>query len=245
MRILGLLFFAAATLSADVNTTVYIPQVVDGGEWKTTFSISNLSTLAVGRAVLHFWNEDGTPMALPFTGVGTGSAVEITVLPKGVLILETAGTAAGLTVGWADMDVSSGNFSTMYINTIMRQRVPGRPDAEVVVPSRPSATKAQVFSFDNRAAGTGFAAMNAHRQNESVIDVTARNQDGQVLRSWVLTIPPGGHTSFELGKTAGETQLQYGTVEFAPRTGAGGYFAVIGLRFFNAVSMTNLEMMIP
>ena len=141
------------------------------------------------------------------------------------------------------MDVTTSNVSGMIVNTIMRQRVAGKPDYEAFVPSRKSATTSQVFNFDNRSKATGFAMANAHRQNPAVVDVTARNERGDVLRTDVLTIPPGGHMFFNLGNNYAETNLQYGTVEFAPRP--GGYFSVIGLRFNETSAITNIEMMIP
>lgn len=242
MRILGLLLFAAAGLFGDSNSTLYVSQFVFGGEWKTTITVVNLSDLAQGQAMVHFWNEDGTPMAVP---VGSTRVTElpVTVAPRGVVTIETADAGGAVTVGWVDVDVSTSNISGMSVNTIYRQRVAGRPDVEVFVPAKRPATTSQVFLFDNRGGhATGFAMLNSHRVNAQVVNIIIRNDAGVVLRQVTVTIPPGAHQQFDLAKTYPEADNQLGTVEFALQP--SGWFEVVGLRF-GGQAITNIEAMIP
>jgi hypothetical protein len=202
MRYALLLTIMAMPLAADVNSTVYIPQAVDGGGWQTTFAIANLATLSEARGTIHFWAEDGTPLALPVTGLsGPRTAVDVVIPPRGLALVSTAGSAEGNTIiGWADFEAATPQV--IGVTAVMRQRVAGRPDNEVVVPSRKAATTSQIFVFDNTqpAPGvfynTGFGAMNASRLGASHVDVTVRNESGQVIQTFPLDLDRGRHTSF-------------------------------------------------
>src|SRR5574340_893092 len=103
MRYAALAVLAATQMLADVNSTVYLPHIVDGGSWQTTFVIANLATLAPGQAIIHLWAGDGAPLAVPFSGVSGGapvSQVTVNLPPSGVVTLETLGNAVTTTVGW-------------------------------------------------------------------------------------------------------------------------------------------------
>ena len=76
-----------------------------------------------------------------------------------------------------------------------------------------------------------------------VVDVTVRNENGMVIQTSSLSLPPGGHASFDLSGWLPLSAGQRGTVQFAPQ--AGGWFAVIGLRFNPTGPITSLEAMVP
>jgi hypothetical protein len=248
MRYIFLLALAAVRLAADINSTVYIPQVVDGGGWQTTFTIVNLATLSRAQGTIHLWAEDGTALALPIAGMsGPQSSISVDVPPRGVVTVSTAGSTDGsTTIGWADFDAATPQV--IGVSAVMRQRVAGRPDNEVVVPSRKSATTSQIFVFDgtqtpNGWYNTGFGMMNASRLGASRVDVTVRNDQGVVIQTFPVDLPRGTHTSFSLFDNYPVTKGQRGTVEFNAQP--GGYFAVIGLRFNPTGPVTNLEVMTP
>jgi hypothetical protein len=85
--------------------------------------------------------------------------------------------------------------------------------------------------------------INASRVNDVYLDVTVRNEAGQVTGNSVLPIPAGNHRSFVLREVYLGTATVRGTIEFAPRP--GGWFAVMGLRFSRAGAITSLEPLTP
>lgn len=245
MRYAALAVLAATQMLADVNSTVYLPHIVDGGSWQTTFVIANLATLAPGQAIIHLWAGDGAPLAVPFSGVSGGapvSQVTVNLPPSGVVTLETLGNAVTTTVGWADMDVQTSGH--LAISAVMRQRVAGRPDYEVVVPSMRPATTNRIFVFDHISAlDTGFGMANASRVNAATVNVNIRDDTGQSIRTAVLSLPAGAQASFSLITEFNVTKGKRGTIEFAPQP--GGWFTVIGLRFNPTGPFTSLEGMAP
>jgi len=181
-------------------------------------------------------------MALPFAGMaGTRTEVEVTIPVGGIQIIRTAGTAATVTVGWADLDVQSSGH--VAISAIMRWRSSTGAESEVVVPSREVSTKSQVFVFDHQTSATGLAMINASRINDVFLDVKVRNEAGTLLETSVLHIPAGTHGAFVLSEFYEVTKDVRGSIEFAPRP--GGWFAVMGLRFSNAGPITSLEPFTP
>jgi hypothetical protein len=114
-----------------------IPQVVDGGNWKTTFKFVNLENHFVSFRV-SFLRDDGSPLLLPFLGSytmapGVYSSIFVELNTAESTTIETAGVSAGLAQGWAlidrtNMDDAIGGFA------IFRQRVPGGQDQEATVP---------------------------------------------------------------------------------------------------------------
>ncbi|MFB3825829.1 MAG: hypothetical protein ACE15B_03635 [Bryobacteraceae bacterium] len=245
MKYVALAVLAATSLLADVNSTVYVPHIVDGGSWQTTFVIVNLATLAPGQAIIHLWARDGSALPVSFSGVSGGSPVSqvtVNLPPGGVATLETLGNAANTTIGWADMDVQTSGH--MAISAVMRQRVAGRPDYEVVVPSMRTATTSKVFVFDHiSSAATGFGMANASRLNAAAVDVTIRDETGRSIQTAVLNLPAGAQTSFSLADQFPVTAGKRGTIEFAPQP--GGWFNIIGLRFNPTGPFTSVEGLAP
>jgi hypothetical protein len=113
----------------------------------------------------------------------------------------------------------------------------------VFVPSSRVTTSIQVFVFDQKTSLTGFAMMNASRVNNAVVDVIIRNENGATMQTSSLSVAPGGHTSFEFSDRFPMSAGQRGTIQFTPQ--AGGWFAMIGLRFNPTGPITSLEGMVP
>ncbi|HWQ54642.1 MAG TPA: hypothetical protein VN442_13240 [Bryobacteraceae bacterium] len=240
MKYALMLVLLAVQLAADINTTVYLPQVVNGGAWETTFTIVNLSERSPGEGTLHLWNKDGSAMTFPFVGLGSGSAVSVTLPPSGMITLTTTGDPnIPTTAGWADFDVTTAN--NVVISALMRQRVAGRNDFEAFVPSRRTGITTQVFLFDNGPANAGFAIMNAAAQNTGTVEMIIRDENGQILQSAMLSLSPKTQRTISLRDDYPVTAGKRGTVEFIPAP--GGWFAVIGLRFNNNGPVTALDPM--
>jgi len=143
------------------------PQVVDGGTWKTSFIITNLDTVS-RHCEVRFFRDDGSDMLLPiFSDTSRGiclSGVSLTINAGGTAFFETGGDDPILSQGWALLvkDNSSDPIGGM---AVFRQRRPGHPDAEAVVPVVSQFDGHFVLIYDNTAGFiTGMAIANRHRE---------------------------------------------------------------------------------
>ncbi|MCU1275021.1 MAG: hypothetical protein JWO48_2452, partial [Bryobacterales bacterium] len=144
------------------------PQVVDGGTWKTSFIISNLDTVS-RHCEVRFFRDDGTDMLLPiFSQDLRGdllSGVSLTINAGGTVFFETAGDDAFLSQGWALL-VKDNSADAIGGMAVFRQRRPGYPDAEAVVPVVNQFDGHFVLIFDNtNAFVTGMAIANPSSRN--------------------------------------------------------------------------------
>ncbi len=238
-----LLFLAAGTLVAEVTPTFYVPQVVEGGSWKTIFTVVNLA-FTTGRGTIRFFSETGQPLPLPVVGQASSPVSEVTVeiAPRGVAILETAGRAnVNTIVAWADFqyDISA----PLVISCIVKQQVAGRPDYESAVPVRPVTSRVHLFPFDNRAQYvTGFAVMNGSQVATTTVPVLIRDETGQPVYTGSISLQPRNHRAFVLAEEFPVTKGTRGTIEFNPQE---GWFATIGLRFNPTGPFTTVDPITP
>src|ERR1700753_48341 len=90
---------------AAIDPIMPIAHVVDGGFWKTTFKFANLGTLKV-HLIVQFVKDGGANFTLPLLGnadvlAGNYSTLALDMAPGQSVTLETAGTAATTSSGWA------------------------------------------------------------------------------------------------------------------------------------------------
>jgi Putative Ig domain len=78
-----------------------IPQIVDGGGWKTRFIITNTDQIPV-TYTFQFWSQNGSTLALPILN-GTAGVLSGTVAPGASVFAETPGTSPTLQVGWGEV----------------------------------------------------------------------------------------------------------------------------------------------
>lgn len=101
-------FSLAAGHAATVGQTDrFLPLVLDGGGWSTQVTVTNLST-KTGTVVAMFMTAQGVNevwrLGLKSTaGRPAPNQVEATLAPGASMVIETAGTAATLTRGFADV----------------------------------------------------------------------------------------------------------------------------------------------
>src|SRR5437764_143078 len=102
------LFLTLCAASARSQPLI-IPQVVDGEVWQTTIVLTNTSS-STAHASLSFFQETSfnatQPWNLPFLEVA--STQSIALVGGETLLLHTPGTAANLSVGWAQLTGSPG-----------------------------------------------------------------------------------------------------------------------------------------
>jgi hypothetical protein len=68
-----------------------ITHLADGGAWKTTMTLVNLSSVNAVAFTLRFYGDDGSLKQFPFLGVGRHSVLTGTMNPAGSLVIETSG----------------------------------------------------------------------------------------------------------------------------------------------------------
>ena len=215
-----------------------IPQFVDGGSWKTTMKFLNLENHTVQFTVL-FFTDSGADLYIPIVGVGVVRNVTITLAVAGSITVETAGVDFSLSQGWALMmqQVSSDSIGGM---AIFRQRVPGVPDQEAVVPIVNRFSDHFVLLFDNTAFVTGIAIANPNLGGGTVsIPVTIRNERGQIIDQEFIVLGVDSHTAFSVPDKWPATIGQRGAIEFLT---SGFGVGALGLRF-NGTAFTSFHVL--
>lgn len=214
-----------------------IPQMVDGGGWKTTLRLVNLSSHPVGFNVL-FFSDSGTDMSLPIVDVGSVINLTVSLPVAGSVDVDSAGTDQSLTQGWAYIlpqtpGDSIGGF------TIFRQRLPGLPDEETAVPIVNQFGDHFALMYDNTKFVTGLAVANTSSTDSVAIPVDVRDQQGNIIESTTIPLGPDAHTAFVLSSLWPSTAERQGTIEFkASGLGVGA----LGLRF-NGAAFTQFPML--
>lgn len=206
------------------------PQLVDSSGWKTSIFITNMDTAPVNMAIF-FLNDRGDPMSLPVGGRQV-AAIATSLQPDRSYLIETDGVG-DLKQGYAVLmgcDRPCSDASSLPVNTVklgaisvFRQRVPGRPDNEAVVPLEQPESHVHI-AFDSRAGlVTGIAVLNLAAES---VALTIRDQNGLVLVTDYLTVPKFEKTVFALETKYPAVVGKFGIVEIR-----GFGILAMGLRF--------------
>ena len=213
-----------------------IAHLAVGNGWKTTFVLVNTSNSA-GDAHLRFYNDQGDPLALPWTMPQIGDTVAITtawdrtVPAKSTLLIESTGPVGSPLLNGSAQFSTDGSITGFVI---FRYAPNGQ---EAVVPLEDRTANAYVLAFDNTGGvATGVAVSNASPQPVT-FPVTIRNEAGELVGSSTITLPANGHTSFVLSDRFVFSRNLRGTVEFGATTGK---IAVIGIRTPPRLTFTTL-----
>jgi hypothetical protein len=200
-----------------------VAQVADGASWKTTINLVNVDS-TVGAYVIKFYADDGSPLTVPTTA-GTSSTIVGTLPVNGSVVIETAGTAATLSQGWAL--VATTNKVTG--NAILRQSVPGRPDFEASMPVMNSVEDNDyLLLFDHITSSTSVAIVNPVSYLTITVMVTFRDEQGNQFYTDSFTLAPLAHAAFSLPDRYPQSKGHRGVVEFTTKAPA---INVLGLRF--------------
>ena len=218
-----------ATPSLSFSNALRIPQVVAGGAWKTLFAVVNLEQIPV-TYVFRFWDDNGNLWPLPLANRPAG-ALTGALEAGAAYFAETPGNAAVLQQGWGEV-ASTGRIGVL---TILRQSVPGRPDAEATVGNVTSGSRI-FLPFDNTGRFvTGVAVANT---GSTPLDVSLlfHLDDGTQITE-PLFIPAHGHVAFALPDAFPAAGGVRGSVQFSA---ASPDLAVFGFRFSPDGSFTSV-----
>jgi hypothetical protein len=125
---------------------------------------------------------------------------------------------------------------------IFRQSVTGRPDFEAAVPITRPTSQPLMLAYDNTSSfATTFALVSPDPVNSAAINVNVFDQNGNLLSSGVLNLPPQGQQGYVLSTLFPPTAGQQGLAVLS--NPAGGSLTGLGLRFNPGGSFTSLQMM--
>jgi hypothetical protein len=200
--------------------------VASGGGWQTTFTLVNAGLSSV-EAQLSFFDNNGSPLALPLKFVQSGAtmtapAVSQTIAAGATLTIQTEGSYVGASVVGSAQLTTAGNISGF---AIFRYDPTGQ---EAVVPLETRNASAYMLAFDNtNGVATGLALANVSNQAASV-PLVVRDDTGKTLGTPTISLAAHGHASFVLTDRYSFAAGKRGTVEF--ETPAGLQISVLGLR---------------
>ena len=216
------------TSAAGVGNDI-ITHLADGGSWKTSITVINLSQDKAATFTLNFYDDSGAAHSFSFEGIGNASTLTGTISAGGSTVIKTTGASPITTQGWAQFDYfgttdSVGGFA-VFTN--------GNGN-EAAVPFESSIGENPILSFDNtNGLGMGVALANS---DFSTVTVTATFKDGSgsILGVRQFTMTPMTHTSFIFADQWPFTAGRQGTVYFqcSDMFGPNAFgLAVLGLRF--------------
>jgi len=204
--------------------SLIIPHVADGGGWKTTIVLTNTSpNPATATLVFHKQTQaDGStqPWTPPIVEVVSTSGMNMA--GGSTLFLNTTGTAADVSVGWAQLNADAG--VTAYVVFSIRA---GATQDEGTAPAVAASNRILVPYDDHNGFVTDLAIVNPTGAPMD-ISVAFRTVDGLVSTGNTLSqLPAGGHLSFAL---SGQFPVILNHVGLAEFYSATGNFSVIALR---------------
>ena len=200
---LAFLFIGRVCLAQTVflGPSLYLPQIADGGNWKTTIVLTNANTIPANVSLA--FNQQSavggpagttTPWTPPF--LETVNLLNIPIPPGGTVFLHTAGTAALLTQGFAVLNgagISNPLVSAYAIYSY--GGITGRQDQDGTSESA-AASYRFVVPFDNTTGlATSIAVVNQSFLAQ-IISVNIQTDSGTITQTKLPTLPGNGQLTF-------------------------------------------------
>jgi hypothetical protein len=213
-----------------------ITHVADGGQWSTSITLVNLSNFTASFT-LHFYGDDGSPLALPFVG-GSGfptSTLSGTLPVNGSRTFQTTGAPGPTVQGWAQLDSNEdvGGFA------VFKSHLAGQKDSEAVVPIGSRFDARSVLVFDNTNGYViGVALVNPSTFDIATVILTFRDENGNQFDQDSFLMDPLTHDAFSLAQAYPQTIGRKGTVEISTTSVT---FSALGLRFSPAGPFTSFH----
>jgi hypothetical protein len=206
-----------------VTTSFALPQLAYGGGWYTALYFTN-TTDAETSIQVNFVGENGTPLTVPVTGMGSASSHTIDIEPRATVVLEMPNNGA-LVQGWAEAALPAGVVGY----GVFRQSSDGRSDQEAVIPLSPQTSQAADLVYDDVNFTTSVALANPSSQQVTVT-IAVYGSDGTQIGSSPVTLAPRSKTAVVLRNLPGLAAVA-GKRGWAAFSVANGAVAALGLRF--------------
>jgi hypothetical protein len=209
--LLALQAASAAGKPAISQTYLYFPHIASGGppggqlQTRFTFVNPNNSTATVSLLLLGY---AGTPLALDF-GSGPTSLITFTIAARGTVVLRNSAVPAAAVTGWAFASASL----PIYATSAFRFVINGSTVVEITAePTLPSTGYTSVATPQ-----VGVVVANPYLSPLPVV-VTVLDGSGNTLGTTNLTLPPLGHSSFNLSAIPNLPASFTGSVRVTPVT---------------------------
>lgn len=222
------------------QTQTILPQIADGGNWRTAVMLVNTTTSA-GTVNLNFFQAVAAGNTIswnpPF--LETSTTQNLTVAAGGTMFLHTSGTSPILAQGWGQVSGFPGIFAYAIYTY---GGIPGRPDQDGTSPAAGSATRILV-PFDNAAGfATSMAIVNPTGSAETVY-VNIQDESGSITQTTLTAPLPGfGQLAFTLAQQFPATAGHRGVAEFYVNTGGG--IAISAFRFNPTIALTSIPVVL-
>ena len=164
------------------ETDRFIPLIQDGGGWSTQVTIANLSGKPAA-VIAAFVTPKGynDPWRLDLKapqGKVTGSTVEASLAPGAIMVIETSGTPAELTRGFADIaelqDLPIGAFARLV------KRENGRIVESMSIPFSPAHESRSVVPVDLTDPTASFEMVWVSLTSSTSLALTFRRETGEI-----------------------------------------------------------------
>ena len=181
-------WFCCAQIFAQFGvTTQYFPQVAAGGGAVTSFSIHNPGTIPA-TVRLELRRPDGANF----------NDSTVTVPPGGTQTVSVGSGVSALTVGWARLTASAGEFTA---SESFQLNVGGQELPRVGILPMSPAGKLRFFGLVGGTSNTGIAMANPSETNPANLTVRLLNTAGNVLLTTSTTLAPRAHSARFLNET--------------------------------------------
>jgi hypothetical protein len=216
-----------------------IPQVADGGGWRSTLVLTNSTAVAINGVTLTFL-KDIVPGVPGQTGPWSPTFVEGSLpssIPAGSSIfLHTPGTGA-LAQGWVQVQSTAG----VQAYVIYTYTANGR-DQDATAPAVSSAPRILV-PFDNtNGLVTALAVVNPNPLPLTIaVNFKLSGAAGTLVPGNQIQLPSNGQVAFLLATQTPGTAKVSGLAEFYSMTPSGANFSIIALRANPTGGFTSLE----
>ena len=221
----------------EVPAAIAIPHLAAGDSWMTEVIVANTSDQA-RQFSINFYDDNGSPLVLPVTGMGNVSVLSETVPAHGTAYYEVADRAGPLRTGWGAVS----SDSSVNVQALFRNRAGSGLHYEAAVPSTAGGSRfvmpfdATTFVETGAPFYTGFAVVNLDSAATVNISCTARDGGAALIPNGVSIppVPPRGHyANYLFPNLAGKR----GTLDCT----SSANVAALGLRFIGTAAFTSLS----
>ncbi len=192
------------TTTRPTGYTKVLSQIVDGGGWQTTLTVTNRSKYPQAYTVT-FWQDNGTPWEIP----GIGSRMAFSVPGNGVKFLSSSGSSSGLVEGWAKVEGNE-DYSAMAIYKVLGDQ----QNQQAAVTGDPTLSTSFSLPFDETSGAlVGLALTNPSSTQAQTALIVAYDDTGKVIvDDSSLVLQPLQHIAFVLDQKFSSVANHRGTI---------------------------------
>ena len=224
------------------DNALTLSQLVGGGtEWHTTVFLTNLSSTPEGYTI-RFYDDSGQATLMPIETLGLVDSLSGTLGAGETRRYET-GADATLHAAWALLTPTTAATVRLAGFAVFRHTVPSgnsTVSSEGVVDLTGVSDAKYVLLYDNfQGPVTTAVFANPDAFNPVTVQADIRDEQGALLATDSITLPPLGHTAFVLTDRFPATIARQGSIRFSSLKS----FTGLGLRFSPFGTFTSFRLL--